>query len=258
MPDEATGCGRSPVEALEEAVRAREEAIAMAAHDIRTPLTSLQLYLQLALRAADGGGPPDVSIPRLIDAALRQLERTIALLDRLLDVGRLSAGKLDLRLEQVDLGAVVAGVIDRFRPQIADAGCCCEARLAPDVRGLWDAVRLEQVAANLLSNALKHGGDGGLIEVEVARTGGGARLVVRDHGKGLPPGRAPCLFQPFERAGAGRNVPGVGLGLWICRRIVEALGGTIGVESVSGVGAAFTVDLPLAPPPLTSPGGSGL
>jgi signal transduction histidine kinase len=174
-----------------------------------------------------------------------QVGRLTLLINSLLDVSSITAGRLVLEREDVDLAQLVREVIEREEDALAEARC--EVRLeapAPAV-GRWDRLRLDQVVTNLVSNAMKFGA-GKPIRVAVGIDGGTARVVVEDEGIGISAEAQARIFERFERAVSGRNFGGLGLGLWISRQIVQQSGGRIGVESQPGAGARFTVELPIS------------
>jgi signal transduction histidine kinase len=148
----------------------------------------------------------------------------------------------------VDLVAVVSEVVDRFSETAARTGSRVDVHAGGPLVGRWDRSRLDQVVANLLGNALKFG-EGRPIRIAVTRGDGRAELVVEDHGIGIPPERLPHIFERFERAVPSRHYGGFGLGLYIVRSLIEALGGTVRVDSTPGVGSRFTVVLPCQPAP---------
>jgi signal transduction histidine kinase len=229
------------------AIIVRDEFLSVASHELRTPLTSLKLEVANLLRLVRRGdaGADDRLVPRVerIDA---QTERLHRLIDELLDASRITAGHLELEIEEVDLGAVVTEVVRRHEHETARAGSVVDLRVpAAGATGSWDADRLDQVASNLIANAIKYG-DGKPIEIVVAVTDERASLAVTDHGVGIAPDDQERIFDRFERAVSSRNYGGVGLGLWSVRQIVEALDGTVSVESRPGLGATFTVELPRA------------
>lgn len=236
--------------AAEEQVRARDQFLSIASHELRTPLNPLQLQIQLLLRLARAGTlasqPPD-RLVAMLETAERSVKQFARLVTQLLDLSRLVAGGLDLRLEEVDLAAVAREAAARYGPELAQAGC--ELRLAADrpAVGRWDRLRLEQVLTNLLSNAVKYGA-GKPVEVAVAAGEGKAVLTVRDQGIGIAAADQARIFDRFERAVSGYEYGGLGLGLYIVRQIVEALGGDVRVDSAPGAGATFTVELPQAGP----------
>jgi signal transduction histidine kinase len=235
--------------ASQEAVRLRDEFLAVASHELKTPLTPLNLRLQSLRRDLDRRGAP-VDPSRLrehVSVLQRQCKRLSTLAEGLLDVSRLEAGRLVLELEYVDLSALVREVVSRFAAQAARTNTPLEVNAAEPVVGRWDRIRLEQVASSLLSNALKYGA-GRPVHVLVERTPTGARLTVRDEGLGISPEHLPRIFDRFERAVSAEHFGGLGLGLYLTRHLVEAFGGTIRASSEPGKGATFEVDLPLASP----------
>ena len=175
----------------------------------------------------------------------RQGTRLTHLVEALLDVARLSTGRLQLGREEFDLAELAREVTGRFAEDLARAGCELQLHLRP-VRGCWDRLRVEQVLTNLLANAIKFG-PGQPIEVHVEGEGGLARLVVRDHGQGISPEAQQRIFERFERAVSFRSFGGLGLGLYVSRQIADAHGGRIRVASEPGHGATFTVELPALP-----------
>ena len=223
--------------AAEEAVRAREEFISIASHELRTPLTPLMLHLD-ALKRVVLGGP----LEKRVETARLQTERLARLVENLLDVARINAGQLHLDLEDLELSALARGVIERFAPQLERANCPVIV-IAEPVTGRWDRLRLDQVISNLVGNALKYGA-GMPIEVRVSRLGDRARLSVKDSGIGIAVEALERIFARFERAVSVREYGGLGLGLYITRQIVEALGGTVTAASEPGKGSEFTVELP--------------
>jgi signal transduction histidine kinase len=231
----------------QEAIRARDELLSIAAHDLRSPLASLSLQLQTVLRKAQAASeevvPSDWIRPKL-EMMGHQLSRVSVMLEDLLDVSRIHAGRMRLELEEIDLAALVRDVLSRFEEAIQTAGCKLTTHISPQLLGCWDRLRLEQVVTNLVSNAIKYGRQSP-IEVTLTRLDHAARLTVRDQGVGIAPEHHESIFRRFERAGDQTAYQGTGLGLWIVRRIVEAMHGTIHVESALGQGSQFIVELPL-------------
>jgi nitrogen-specific signal transduction histidine kinase len=220
---------------LQAAVRARDELLGIASHELKTPLTSARLQIQMAQRGT-----------HLLDPAqlLKQADRLLRLIEDMLDVSRIDAGRLRLERGTTDLATVAAEVLDRFEPQLAAAGCKIVRDLSAGVAGEWDAYRLEQVITNLLTNAVKYA-PGRPIEVSVAPRDSKGILTVRDHGNGVRPADRERVFRRFERAANVRQSSGLGLGLFISRQIIEAHGGRIGLDDAEGDGACFVVELPL-------------
>jgi signal transduction histidine kinase len=226
------------------AVAARDEFLSIASHELRTPLQSLQLVLQSLERG--GAGAPGVA-PRLLSVAVREAERLAALVAQLLDVVRIERGRLELSPEDCDLVAEARHILDCMDVAIQRSGSTVTVH-APDVlRGRWDRSHLDQLLANLLSNALTYG-KGGPVDVTIEPVAGAARRVriaVRDRGIGITPERLPHVFERFERASSTRHYGGLGLGLFIARTIVRAHRGTITAESEPDRGSTFTVELPI-------------
>ncbi|AKQ69835.1 Sensory box histidine kinase [Myxococcus hansupus] len=233
---------------LQEAVRARDEFLSVASHELKTPLTSLGLRLQSMARAvlADPESELARRHGREVEAMRRQVTRLSELVDGLLDVSRISTGRLRIQYEPVDLPALVREVAARFELEAARASCELHVTQTEGFTGAWDRLRLEQVVSNLLSNALKYGA-GAPVHIDVALGGLGARLWVKDQGIGISPEAHARIFQKFERAVSERHYGGMGLGLYVTRTLVEALGGTIQVVSQPDEGATFLVELPLQP-----------
>ncbi|MFL5732424.1 MAG: sensor histidine kinase, partial [Chloroflexia bacterium] len=237
-------------EEAQEAVRAREEFISIASHELRTPLTSLMLQLQTLVKAAERNAlerQPAGQVLSRLEEAQGQVKRLSKLVNELLDLSKLTAGRLELDLEKVDLAMVAREVARRFSEEMRIAGCELILDADTPVTGLWDRFRLEQVAANLLSNAIKYG-RGKPVEIKVEGDSETARLTVRDQGIGIAPESLDRIFVRFERAVSARNYSGLGLGLYIVHRILDALGGSIKVTSELGKGATFVVELPRGRP----------
>jgi len=186
-----------------------------------------------------------VEVLRQMQASLDRLTR---LSDYLLDVTRLTTGSLELSRAEMDLSDLAKEVVERFQPELAQAGCEMHIVETGRVTGQWDRLRLDQVITNLLANAIKYA-PGKTVELEVRSGDGTAVLVVRDQGPGIPPERLPKLFQKFERAIEREDGRGFGLGLWIVHQIVSMHGGTIAVDSRLGAGTTFTLSLPREPLP---------
>jgi PAS domain S-box-containing protein len=227
------------------AIRVRDEFLSVASHELKTPLTTLGLQHKLVERALSEG-VLDKAHARLA-ASVRQVNRLGSLVSSLLDVSRISLGKLALEPSDVDLAQVVKDSFERMEAVFTQAGCAARLSVEPGVRGWWDGSRLEQVVVNLLSNAVKYGA-GKPVVIQVDSEPGYGRLRVCDEGIGISAEALSRLFGRFERGVSDRHYGGLGLGLYISRQIVEAMGGTITVQSELGHGALFTVRLPLRHP----------
>ena len=228
------------IEESKQAVRARDEFLSIASHELRTPLTALKLRLQAVLHSKE---LPDKAQHR-VTSAVRQTERLERLIENLLDVSRITTGHLELEPETLDLSELAQEVVERFREQAACGNVPIEVRTDGAVVGCWDRLRIEQVATNLLSNALKFG-EGRPIIVQVHVEDGKAVMSVADQGIGIAPRDLERIFNQFERIVGHRSFGGLGMGLYIVRQIVDAHGGKIEVETAQREGATFRVSLPL-------------
>jgi signal transduction histidine kinase len=228
----------------EEAIRVRDAFLSVASHELYTPITALRLTVEHLRRKTTNAE----SLQRLSARAERQVERLTHLIDQLLSVSRIQGGHLDLRLEEVDIGDVLRDVLDRFEDLLAQSRSELSILAPSPVIGRWDRSRLDQVVSNLLSNAIKFG-EGRPIRIEVDGQDDTATLVVADQGTGIPAERLPFLFRRFERAVSSDVVGGMGLGLYIVKAIVTALGGTVHLDSAPARGSTFTVKLPRSGPP---------
>ncbi len=229
----------------EQAVRVRDEFLSIASHELKTPLTSLHLQIQTLLkRARESQRHEDVG---RMEKAQRQVLKLARLMEELLDVSWVTSGRPRLELGEVDLTQLVREVLERFHDEARRTGTRLEPRGAEAVVGRWDRARLEQVVTNLVSNALKYGA-GAPVEISVRSSGSLALLEVTDHGIGIAPENLERIFGKFERAVSVRQYGGFGLGLYIVRQLVEALGGAVDVASTPREGSTFRVVLPLAGP----------
>ena len=229
---------------LEAAVRARDDFLSIASHELRNPVNAVQLQLVGVLRAYQRAGDEvraDDVRDRIVQAN-GQVGRLTRHLDNLLDVSRITAGSIVLEPEELDLTEVVGSVIDQVRGESGDGQIQFGER--KPVVGWWDRLRVEQVVSNLLSNAIKYG-DGQPIVIALDHDGRSARLLVKDRGIGIAPEQYERLFARFERGVSRRQYGGFGLGLWITRQLVDAMGGRISVDSRPGQGATFSIVLPL-------------
>jgi PAS domain S-box-containing protein len=230
----------------QEAVRERDVFLSVAAHELRTPLTALQLKLQgleLLVRTDLADTPHAVTAGGRVHDALRHTERLCDLVERLLDVSRIAAGRLEMEREHTDLATLVRDVVADYQHRSSPAQALIRPSASGATDGHWDRRRLQQVVLNLISNAVKYG-EGKPIDIRTEDRGADVRLVIEDRGIGIASGDHGRIFDAFERAAPVENFAGLGLGLYITRRIVEAHGGVIEVSSTPGQGATFVVTLP--------------
>jgi signal transduction histidine kinase len=226
--------------------RARDQFFMIAGHELKTPLTCLQLQLQVhefELKNPDEG----MSI-NWADESLKKQRRHIAritrIVDNMLDQSKIQERNLDLHQENFDLSQMVREVIDEFSVTANNAGVMVKFHPSESIVGDWDRFRLEQVLFNLLINALRYGNKSP-IDVFVSLDNSHAMITVKDDGIGIKKEDHTRIFEKFERAVSGDNRDGIGLGLYISNNIVKAHKGSIQVKSETGKGSEFTVMLPL-------------
>lgn len=232
---------------LRDAVRARDEFLAIAAHELRSPMHALMLQVEGVMIVARRSGSEEL---------LRRLERVRLVLDRyikratlLLDMSRINASVMDLRFEELDLAEILRETVDTYAVEAAFHNVDVELEAPAVLRGIWDRLSLEQIIGNLISNAIKYG-DGKPIRIALERQEARARLEVRDQGIGISAEDQARIFGRFEQIVTGQSRTGFGVGLWLARGLIEAHRGEICVDSAPGRGSAFTVWLPLDATPL--------
>jgi two-component system, OmpR family, phosphate regulon sensor histidine kinase PhoR len=238
------------VSALKEAERLKDEFITIAAHELRTPMTAIKGYASLLRKYAvqeSGAGLDELQL-EAIDTIDQSTSRLAELTEDLLDVTRLQAGRLELRLEAHDLVALVRRVAKRLQVTTRQHTLAVQEPGEPAIVEL-DVKRFEQVLGNLLNNAIKYSPAGGMItiSVRIEQATGQAVVSIHDHGIGIPRDQQAQLFNRFARADNARKagIGGTGLGLYLCRELVERQGGRIWFESDEGKGSTFYVSLPL-------------
>ena len=221
-----------------EALKARDEFLTIAAHEIRGPITSIHMAVQTLV----SGKVPASQTAKLLEIIQREDRRLGRFVNELLDLGRIQTGPIRFSLEEVDLGEVVREAASNLSSDLAQSRSALSITMEGSLVGQWDKAGLAEVATNLLSNAVKFG-EGKPIAVSVRERHGVSTLEVKDNGIGIQPEMLEKIFKPFERAVSVRNYGGLGLGLFIARTIVEGLGGTIRVDSKPKEGSTFTVEL---------------
>jgi signal transduction histidine kinase len=231
---------------LREAVSARDDFVSIVAHELRSPLMPLQMLVRSLRRTVEKN--PEKSLSKATRKKIvgieEDVQHLITLVEKLLDVSRLSEKRLVLRPGEADLVEIVKEVRERLGSEIDTARCDVTVKGPASLVGYWDRVYLGQVVTNLLSNAVKYGA-GKPVEIEVAASDGSARLSVTDHGVGVAPEHAERIFTRFQRGVSTTSHDGFGLGLWISKQLIGAMGGAIRLDSKAGRGATFTVTIPM-------------
>ncbi len=238
---------------LREAVRVRDEFLSKVAHELRNAVTPIVMQVQSLLHGARRGDENwrETAVPKL-ERLQHAADRYVRRASMLLDLSRLTSGHRRLEWAEVDVSATVR---DAMREQEALAeftGTDLTSDIQDAVLGTLDQLAVEQVAANLISNAIKYGG-GEPVHVSLSADAGVARLIVRDRGSGISAEDQARIFGQFERAVARKNGGGFGVGLWLVSQLVSAMRGDVTVESRAGSGSIFTVTLPLRPMPQQEP-----
>ena len=235
---------RQLVETLRGSVRARDDFIAIAAHELRNPMTPILGVAELALIAArkESKCPPRVIL--LLERLQRLVQDYVRRATKLLDVSRLESGNLQLEPAATDLSRLVLAIVHRYEAEAAHQQCALEHDIEAAISGRFDPLAVEQVVDNLVSNAVKFGA-GKAVTVRLRSDGGAACLEVQDRGIGMSVDQQERIFGRFEQIVARHDGSGFGLGLWIASRLVAAMEGRITVSSRPGEGSTFTVILPL-------------
>ena len=233
----------------EKAVGIRDEFLSIAGHELRTPLTALKLQIQMLIRTLQRG-EKDLLVNTLVqnfaEKADGQIDHCCRLIDSLLTFSNIQSGRLKLEYVKLDLNQVVRNTAERFIAELEIAGCEMILDLTAPVEGEWDLLRLEQVLTNLISNGIKYA-PGRPITVSVTSNQEKAWISVKDQGPGIAPQDREKIFQRFERVPTTAAVPGLGLGLYVVRQIIDTHGGFIQLDSELGSGSVFTVCLPRNP-----------
>jgi len=242
--DELSGLFNAMLDKIEGLVDGMRGALDNVSHDLRTPMTRLRASAELALAA-----PPDLDRYReALADCVEEADRVLVILTTLMDITEAESGTMPLKREPVALADIVARATDLYRDTADAKGVALAASVADDVRVNVDRTRLEQVAANLLDNAIKYTSAGGRVEIVAGRDGDRAVLRVSDTGLGIPADEQPRIWDRLFRGDRSRAERGLGLGLSLVKAIVEAHHGTVSVSSQPGHGSTFTVHLNLSNP----------
>jgi signal transduction histidine kinase len=239
---------RTMLQDSREALRLRDLFNSIASHELKTPLTALLLNLRLLGARLDKETPPGSPLRSQIARCESAAERMAGLIHALLDVAQVHRGRLTLDVRDTNVVDAVRNVVSGFEVTRNGAAHQIEVRAEEPFTAKVDPLRFDQVVTNLLSNAVKYGA-GAPIEVRVRhdRMADSAHLEVIDGGPGIDPGMREKIFEPFQRATSMKPIPGMGLGLYVVKMIVEGHGGRIAVDTALGHGSRFIVDLPCAP-----------
>jgi len=238
----------------EKANLAKSDFLSSMSHELRTPLSAILGFAQLI---ESGSPPPTTTQKRSIDQILKAGWYLLDLINEILDLALIESGKLSLSLEPISLSEVMHECQAMIEPQAQKRGISVAfPHIVVQYFVEADRTRVKQVLINLLSNAIKYNKGGGTVVVEcIAKTPGRIRICVKDSGDGLTPDKLTQLFQPFNRLGQEANVEeGTGIGLVVCKRLIELMGGVIGVESTVGKGSVFWIDLNLTAEPQPAAG----
>lgn len=230
-----------------QAIQIRDEFMSISSHELRTPLTPLKMQIQTLARHIDKGTfktIPEENLKKMVQIADRQVNRITSLVDDLLDVSRISTGKLTLNLENLDLVQVIKEVIERYNPQVQNAQSEFRLKLPDAITLDVDKLRIEQVLINLITNALKYAPKSP-ISIELFSEGGMAVIKIADTGPGISQEDQKRIFDRFERVSSENSQTGLGLGLYIVNQIVSAHDGKIEVQSELGKGTTFIISLPI-------------
>jgi len=231
---------------LTRTIEQHNEFLSTLGHELRNPLSPIYMQAQYLLDAVRQGQPKALTrewlVPQL-EAFCARLQRFLEMLNRVMDISRMSAGRLSLELEEFDLVALVREVAQGFERELAAARSELRILAPAQQKGVWDRLRVEQIFTNLLSNAIRYGA-GKPIEVQIGGDLEQVELSVQDQGVGIAPEDQQRIFQRFERAGKTRTAGGFGIGLWTVRQCCLAMGGHVSLASQPGAGATFSVVLP--------------
>lgn len=231
---------RAEKQTLTELNRAKDDFIAAVSHELRTPLTAILGWLQLVT----AGGANREELTEALDAIEKSARAQAHIINDLLDVSRIISGKLHMAAVRVDVADLLTTVVTTLHPSARNKGIDLRGGATAGLAVCGDAVRLNQIITNLVSNAIKFTPEGGSIEVRAMAAGDTVRIVVSDTGIGIAPELLPSIFDPYRQAEGSTAKGGLGLGLAIVRTLVELHGGSVAVESEPARGTTFTVDLP--------------
>jgi len=228
-------------------IKARDQFLAIASHELKTPVTSMLLQVQSAIHNIRNVSLANFSVENLLkmlEGTERQSQRLSRMVNDLLNLSLITTGKMDLEPENTDLSQVVNDVADNFSERLKRDNTVLTVDAPKPVIGMWDKVRIAQAVTNLISNAIKYGNNKP-IHINVTNGNNKAKLAVTDDGIGIPADQQKRIFERFERAVSSKEFQGLGVGLYITSQIVKAHKGTIHVQSQKDRGTTITLELPL-------------
>ena len=228
---------------LRQAISARDDFLAITAHELRNPLTPISLCVDLIRAAVESSDRTKIKLE--LDRLERQIKHFITRTKMLLEVAQINSGKLALKPARLNLSEVVAAVASDYGPLAARSGCEIKLTLEDEVIVLADELAAAEIIENLLSNAIKYG-QSKPIEIILTATADEAQITIRDQGVGIALKDQARIFERFERAVGSRVQSGFGIGLWLSRNLAELMGGSITVAGEAGIGSLFTLSLPMA------------
>ena len=243
QPTNCDGAGTERlIEELREAIKARDDFLAVATHELRNPLTPILLCVQL-IRVAEASK----DYPKLmnaIDRLERQIKRFVGRTGILLEVAQITSGKLHLDPSNLNLSELVASIVNDYTPLVVRSGSKLTVDIQNGVTAFVDPMAVSEIVENLLSNAIKYG-QSKPIEISLTSDAETAQITVRDNGIGIDEKDKARIFERFERAVGRQTHAGFGIGLWLSRSFAELMGGSITVYGKPGIGSRFTVSLPI-------------
>lgn len=231
----------------QKAINTRDEFLSIASHELKTPLTSILLNLQLALKKISNvkTDSPDVEkIKKMVEVSINQSRRMSLLINDLLNVSVMSTGRLKMEKEKVELNGLIEEILQKFSLEAKKNGIKINFKSDNDITGFWDKIRLDQAISSLISNSIKYGNKKP-VTITAKKEGKKAVIKIQDKGIGIRKSDIGIVFNRFGRGEVSNRYPGLGVGLYICKQIIDAHKGKIDVKSDIGRGSVFTIRLPL-------------